>query len=494
MPPARMNRLLRHFLLFVSYGVLGSLLTLLIVLTVTLNGRTDLDVWHLADLDKEFTADSEISTFEEYVLLENSLFVQLDEEVYAKTGLVGDDVANRYKRGSLSDPSRWPRNWNRSFELPTTDPRASVLLLHGLSDSPYSLRTIADRMHATNHHVLGLRIPGHGTAPSGLVEVRWQDMAAAVEIAVKHLAQLHPHKPIYIVGYSNGAALAVHYALATLEKSDLPEIDRLALISPEIGVTKAAAFAVWQARLGHFLGLEKLAWNSIEPEYDPFKYGSFAINAGDLSYRITGEIQRLLGKESVAGKLSAMPSIQAFSSIVDATVLAPALIRDLLGRLPAGGHELVIYDVNSTLGLDYLYKWDPSEMFETLRKAGVNRYNLSLVSNRRQPGGAMIERRWRVGMGGDDYIDTPLKLSWPSDVYSLSHVALPIPPGDPLYGGMPDESSPGLKLGALALRGERGVLQISPASMLRLRWNPFYAYQEEKMLEFFGVASTLAEP
>lgn len=71
-------------------------------------------------------------------------------------------------------------------------------------------------------------------------------------------------------------------------------------------------------------------------------------------------------------------------------------------------------------------------------------------------------------------------------MYSLTHVALPFPPWDPLYGGEPQTPSPGLQLGQLALRGERGVLQVSPAAMLRLRWNPFYSYLEAKSLAFLG--------
>lgn len=142
--------------------------------------------------------------------------------------------------------------------------------------------------------MIGLRLPGHGTAPSGLVTVKWEEMAAAVKLALGHLRDKTTGKPLYIVGYSNGAALAVQYVLATLENSRLPSVNGLVLISPSIGVTGLAALAVWQARIGHLLGLEKLAWNSILPEYDPFKYGSFAVNAGDQVYRLTTEIQSRL--------------------------------------------------------------------------------------------------------------------------------------------------------------------------------------------------------
>jgi hypothetical protein len=64
---------------------------------------------------------------------------------------------------------------------------------------------------------------------------------------------------------------------------------------------------------------------------------------------------------------------------------------------------------------------------------------------------------------------------------------VPFPPGDPLYGGAPREASPGIRLGQIALRGERGVLQIPASDMLRLRWNPFYPYLESRVLAFVGL-------
>ena len=78
-----------------------------------------------------------------------------------------------------------------------------------------------------------------------------------------------------------------------------------------------------------------------------------------------------------------------------------------------------------------------------------------------------------------------LGLSWPEDLYSLAHVALPFPPDDPVYGGGAGKS-PGIRLG-IALRGERGVLQVPASDMLRLRWNPFYAYVEKRVLAWLAL-------
>ncbi len=484
MKRSRRRWLLVQAVLFVAYGMVFALVAAISGLVWMLNARPDLHPWHVVDLDEEFTRHSAVADFTQYRALEDRLFAQLDETVYAQTAPAGDDSVNRYQRGSLSDPQRWPQNWNRSYELPAPRPSAKVLLLHGLSDSPYSLREIGQSLHGANAHVLGLRIPGHGTAPSGLVETRWQDMAAAVRLAVKHLAELHPDVPLSIVGYSNGAALAVQYALETLGDAALDPVDRLVLISPEIGVTPAAALAVWQGRLGHLLGLEKLAWESIAPEYDPFKYGSFAINAGDLSHRLTGRIQRLLSNYEDSGKLSDMPPILAFSSVVDATVLVPALVNNLLNRLPPETHELVLFDINARVENEHLLRWKHDELRTSMGTPG---FTVSLITNRFGADGPVIERHWPAGQA--TFTDTPLRQTWPEEVYSLSHVALPFPPEDPVYGGSQAAPSPGVQLGNLVMRGENGVLTISPAAMLRMRWNPFYSYLEGRTMDFLSLDS-----
>src|SRR5262249_12314558 len=61
--------------------------------------------------------------------------------------------------------------------------------------------------------------------------------------------------------------------------------------------------------------------------------------------------------------------------------------------------------------------------------------------------------------------------------YSLSHVALPFPMNDSLYGLYPDPAEDfGIHLGALAPRGERNVLIVSMDMLLRISFNPFFPY------------------
>ncbi len=115
----------------------GIFVTLLAGFILYLNNQPGLSVWHTAELDEEFKADSPVKRFEDYLALEDRLFTQLSDKVYAHIRPEERHMINRYNSDSLSDPNRWPTQWNRSFEMAVSKPIAGILLLHGLSDSPY---------------------------------------------------------------------------------------------------------------------------------------------------------------------------------------------------------------------------------------------------------------------------------------------------------------------------------------------------------------------
>ncbi len=485
----------RRVIRLVLSSLLGALVVIVVMAVISLDNRPDLSVWHETVLDQEFSAGSGLKNFGEYLELEGRLFKQLDELIYQKIEKKDQRVINRYFRGSLSDPGRWPTNWNRSFVLAADEPVVGVLLLHGMSDSPYSLRSIGQLLNAHGAYVIGLRIPGHGQAPSGLLNTQWEDMAAAVRLAMRELQTKSAGRPLYLVGYSNGGALAVQYTLDSLSDESLQGIAGLVLISPEIGISKFAALAKWQERLGHLLGLEKLAWNSLLPEYDPWKYGSFALNAGKQAYRMTQEIQRQISAQTKAGTLGRMPPILAFQSVVDATVTAPALVHSFFDRLPAvssgqggnqpGQHELVLFDINRWAEIESLMNENPSAWIDSMMNRTDLNFSLTMMSNQ------SLENQHVVATssipGSSKVVTCDTGMSWPKGVYSLSHVALPFPPDDPVYGDGTAASSPGIELGDVALRGEKGVLQVPAADLLRLRYNPFHRYLEQRVLVFMGL-------
>jgi hypothetical protein len=79
---------------------------------------------------------------------------------------------------------------------------------------------------------------------------------------------------------------------------------------------------------------------------------------------------------------------------------------------------------------------------------------------------------------------TALDLAFPLTAFSLSHVALPFPVTDPLYGSQPDPGeSFGINLGTLTPRGERGILIVPLDALVRISSNPLYPYIESRIAE-----------
>ena len=79
-------------------------------------------------------------------------------------------------------------------------------------------------------------------------------------------------------------------------------------------------------------------------------------------------------------------------------------------------------------------------------------------------------------------------LVYPSDLFSLSHVAVPFPVSDGVYGMEPDPSEDfGIHFGAMAARGERGTLIVSLDFVSRTASNPFFPYLLERIESGIGV-------
>lgn len=480
-------RLLKHFLMAIGYGGLGVFITMAVIYVMYLQNRPELQPWHVVELTEEYTNEKaeQIQTFQKYLELEERLFRQLRRTLYQQDGDPDKNLLNRYFEGSRADPNNVSPDWNRSFEVSVDKPRGGVLLVHGLSDSPYSMRALTRTFHEQGYFVVGLRLPGHGTAPAGLTTAKWQDWAAAIRLAAKYVRQkVGQDKPFYIGGYSTGAALAVEYSLAILEGAAYPAADGLILISPAIGVAPLAALAEYQAKLAVIPGMEKLAWDSIQPEYNPYKYQSFAVNAGDQIYRLTRKIEKRINRLDRGKGVSGMPPILAFQSVVDATVSTRSLVQVLFKRLASEGHELVLFDVDRSAHFEPFLVYDPVDEIKQLFAEPRLPFATTLLTNV-DPESGEIFARHRLA-GPTKVTSEQTELVWPVGVYSLSHTALPIRPDDSVYGNKKPRDQKLVYLGRVDLRGERGLFIVPASEMLRQKYNPFYSYIEKRVIIFIG--------
>jgi alpha-beta hydrolase superfamily lysophospholipase len=443
------------------------LATIVLVFAVQARRLPDLKAWHRVAPDGEFRAGS-VRRFADYVALEERLFAAIPRE--------DTQPYSRYNPKSVVARFALETKYNRSFELaPSGEPRGAALLVHGLSDSPYSMRALAETLVQQGYHVVALRLPGHGTVPAGLVDVEWEDWYAAVELAARHAAAKAQGKPLIAGGHSTGAALLTLYSLRTLGDPALPRPQRLYLVSPAIGISPFAALTRVVSALAFIPAFEKSRWIDVLPEYDPYKYNSFPVNAARQIHELTREVQRTIEREA---RLGDMPRVIAFQSIVDSTITAPAVIRGLLGRLPAKEHELVVFDINRGESLEGWIAPGPLQDLEKLRAAVNLPFRVTLVANRSRGSRAVAAYTRAAGESGVRVENLPYE--WPAGVFSVGHVSLPFPADDPVYGLKAGE----FNLGSLAARGEAGALVVAPGTFERLRANPFWGVIEAKVRSF----------
>jgi alpha-beta hydrolase superfamily lysophospholipase len=467
-----------------AWLIVVSALTLLAIRAFDSQRGAPLDVWHTV-VPAELTAD-EIDRIDwsGYLAAEDAVFDEVRVRVTRRLDTKDRVPANRYFEDSPVYPGRFAHDWNRSFVLePEGPPKGAVALLHGLTDSPYSMRQVARLYRDRGFVAVVPRLPGHGTVPAGLSKAQWEDWAAATRLAVREaMRRAGPGRPLHVVGYSNGGALAIKYALDAIEEPGLARPARVVLISPMIGITEMARFAGFAGLPAIFPPFAKAAWLGIVPEFNPFKYNSFPVNAARQSSLLTRALQPRVARLASEGRLADLAPILTFQSVTDFTVSTAAVVDALYAHLPANGSELVLYDLNRHTKFGPLLRAGKETLADRLLPAAPRHYRTTVVTNADTGSYEVAERVTEAGASVETV--RPLGLRYPGDVFSLSHVALPFPEDDPVYGGAPDPAEDfGVHLGAIALRGERGTLVVSLDALGRTSWNPFFPYQLRRIEE-----------
>jgi pimeloyl-ACP methyl ester carboxylesterase len=479
-------RLLIRLARILGWWLLGFLGGLLVLSFIWAQGLPALEFWHQRSVVDEYVIeldDLSGAGIREYLAHEDEIFV-------AMSSLLADNIdetrtmpLSRYNPASRTNAANYPVNWNRSYHLDSPGETGLAVLAHGLSDSPYSTRAIGELLHAENFDVFGLRVPGHGTMPGVLQHTRWEDFRDAFELAVDGLVRsVSGTRPLVLVGYSNGAALAVDYTIRSLngEVAHIPDL--LILISPAVRVSAIANFARFQRWVSYIPGMGKLSWLDNLMEFDPYKYNSFPVTAGEEINKLTGRLRSGIDDLERSGNLSNFPKVLAFQSAVDATIPASGVVDGLLRRTPPGsGDELVMFDVNRDVEFSEFINSRHEALLRSLSSDDNLPFSYTIVGNRNDRSSEIVARTKPAGSNNVHVQE--LGLSWPDNVFSLSHVALPFPPDDPIYGVEGPRDNNMVNLGSLEARGERGVLMVSMDQLARLRYNPFFSYMAERITD-----------
>jgi len=469
---------------------LGALVLFLGIRVWQVGHAPPLEPWHTEVPHDLTAADLAGMDWQGYLAAEDRVMAEVRAEVTDRLDPAERQPFNRYFSGSPIYPERFATNWNRSQVLePAGEPLGAMVFVHGLTDAPYSGRHIAGAYRDRGWLAIVPRMPAHGTVPAALTDVDWEDWVAAVQVAVREARRrIGPGKPLHLVGFSNGGALVLMHALDAIEDPSLGVPDRLVLLSPMIGVTAFARFAGIAGWPAFFPAFANAAWLSVVPEFIPFKYNSFPINGARQSFQLTRALQGRIDRMARAGQLGRLPPILTFQSVVDFTVSTRAIITALYARLPANGSELVLFDLNRTIKFGPLLSGSADLILNRVLPAPPRNWRTVVLANASPGDPAIVARITEAGATAETV--QPLSLAYPPEVFSLSHVALPFPLEDGLYGLHPDPKDDfGVQLGAIATRGERGALIMSLDSLMRMSSNPFFPYMIGRIEQGIAPAS-----
>lgn len=226
--------------------------------------------------------------------------------------------------------------------------RRGVLLIHGLTDSPYSMRHLADIFREKDFRVMAILLPGHGTQAGDLLDVTWQEWAKAVAYGCDKLAA--EVDDLYLAGFSAGGVLSVHQSL------DDSRVRGLFLFSPALEITHRAAWANFHKLYSWIYPVAK--WVSIKPDRDIYKYESFPKNAAAQLYALTRVTSHQLQTQPVE-----IPVFTAVSQN-DTSVLTASTLKFMA-------------DAHNPLNRLLLYTTDPSQ-----RPPGIPEEQITLVDSR----------------------------------------------------------------------------------------------------------------
>lgn len=188
------------------------------------------------------------------------------------------------------------------FELTQTNTEKAVLLIHGLTDSPYHFHDLAAFYHQQGFTVRTLLLPGHGIAPDALRKVSYKDWQQAAYYAIERT--LADFDKVYLGGFSTGGALIIDYLQETQVN---PKLVGAMLFSP---ATQPKNSKAWLASYVDWLPF--VNWIDEDADVDFAKYESFPYNAA-------GEVSRLMDriyKRALKNKASAI-SVPLFVALAE---------------------------------------------------------------------------------------------------------------------------------------------------------------------------------
>ena len=105
-------------------------------------------------------------------------------------------------------PPGWMQDWSATGS--GKNARIGVLLVHGFTGAPPSMRPWGEFLLSKGYTVRVPLLPGHGTRPEDLNKVKWQEWPAKVQSELEELFKACDQ--VFICGLSMGGGTTLYVA------------------------------------------------------------------------------------------------------------------------------------------------------------------------------------------------------------------------------------------------------------------------------------------
>ncbi len=225
---------------------------------------------------------------------------------------------------------------NSPFELRPHPPanggkyHYGALLIHGLLDSPFSLRDVGAHLQQAGVLSRAVLLPGHGSCPDDLLSVKHDEWINTVRYGIETLRQ--EAEAIFLVGFSTGATLSIYHALNDAS------IQGVILIAPALKIRAPVSTIVrWPVLANFFSGENK--WLAREAENNYVKYES-------VPFKPVIELGKLIESIKQIKKPLACPTMVVMSR-QDETVSARAALRYFTRNTNNEKNRFILYSTRN---------------------------------------------------------------------------------------------------------------------------------------------------
>ncbi|WP_334018741.1 alpha/beta hydrolase [Alteromonas sp. S015] len=219
----------------------------------------------------------------------------------------------REHRTFITDNKAREMSMNMPFECGTQYRNIGVLLVHGLGDSPYFFRDVANAMCSEGIHVRTILLPGHGSKPGDMLKVSYQQWQKETNHHIRLFSEEVDN--LYIGGFSTGANLTTIASFSMVEELD---IKGLMHFSPAF---KSRFFV---SRLAPYID-SLFPWPNVEEEDNPSRYNSTAMPGFAAYQESVNVIQDLFSQSDERKRTLNLPVLMVVAekdSVVDTTKIA----------------------------------------------------------------------------------------------------------------------------------------------------------------------------